>query len=134
MSEAYLRRLLDSAGDPRTDVDVTLDLQAAERAAAHQRISYSRHGVRSRQGDPYEVAAKCQAAAEAFDALEEWLRLPDASQDEIQAAVLDFRQAQELAAQAIQEANAQASARGLWADERHAADALDASGEAHAAT
>ena len=36
--------------------------------------------------------------------------------------------------QAIQEANAQASARGLWADERHAADALDASGEAHAAT
>ena len=49
MSEAYLRRLLDSAGDPRTDVDVTLDLQAAERAAAHQRISYSRHGVRSRQ-------------------------------------------------------------------------------------
>ena len=52
-----------------------------------------------RQEDPYQVAAKCQEAAEAFEALEEWLRLPDASQVEIQAAVLDFRQAQELAAQ-----------------------------------
>ena len=63
---------------------------------AHTRTHTHTHMA---QGDPYEVAAKCQAAAEAFDALEEWLRLPDASQDEIQAAVLDFRQAQALAAQ-----------------------------------
>ena len=32
-----------------------------------------------------------------------------------------------LARQAIQDANAEASARGLWADERDSADALDAS-------
>ena len=42
----------------------------------------------------------------------------DAAKEDIDAAALDFRKAQELAARAIHCGNAEASEKGLWTDER----------------
>ena len=42
----------------------------------------------------------------------------DAAKEDIDAAVRDFRKAQEIAALAIHCGNAEASEKGLWTDER----------------
>jgi len=107
-SEGYLRRILDSQGEagqaaePLVGADgapvdvIRLDLSTAERGAARQTIVTSRHGAVSRHGDRHQVAAKCQAAAAAFDRFERLLAAADASKEDIAGALEEFQRAQEV--------------------------------------
>ena len=83
--------------EAHADVEIiSLDLAAAERGASRQTLVRSRHGRVSRHGDRHQVAAKCHAAAAAFDRLELLMADHDASKGDVSAALEALQSAQQV--------------------------------------